>query len=323
MQWVSVQVPTAEINQSLGEQNATIWSMHVLSLSLLTLLSLFFAGKLRNQWLFIANAKQQQEVLVAERTADLQKANDRLQHERDLVESVINQIRMHPSFDPAGQRILATSVDKTNGDMVLAMGRADGNHYFLVGDFTGHGLGAAVCGPLVSNIFYILVMKGEQPETILQEINQHLCDHLPPNLYLAGCLVEKEARTGRLTLWNFGLPELPIFKNGAHFGNIQSGMLPLGIMHDLELESYSVLYDSEEDMRIYLATDGIIETSTEEGEMFGEKRLLTTLEALITNRSQLNQILGVLEVFRGEKAQEDDITLVEISMPKLEEVGIR
>ncbi len=65
-------------------------------------------------------------------------------------------------------------VEKSNGDLLLAAARPDGVHHVLIGDFTGHGLSAAIGGPMAEDIFYAMTAKGLPLEEILLEINRKL-----------------------------------------------------------------------------------------------------------------------------------------------------
>jgi serine phosphatase RsbU (regulator of sigma subunit) len=311
---ISIQVPAGKIFSSLAAQRNMLWFMHLISFSLLSSLTVFFVGKVRKQWSLIVEAKRMQDVLVERRTAELRHSNQKLQHERELVETVINRIRSHPSFDPRGLQILATPVEKTNGDIILAASRPDGVHHLLVGDFTGHGLPAAVCGPLVSGIFYMLTQQGSDPENLLKEINNHLCDQLPVNLFLAVSFIERNLQMQQVRVWNAGLPDVLVFRSGELKERVKSSSLFLGILKDLELESTRISCNAKDESRFFTLTDGIIETASSDDELFGMERVEYFIEQSLANNNHIDLLHDILFKFREEKEQEDDITLVEARM---------
>ncbi len=311
---ISIQIPAGSIFSSLVIQKKLLWFTHLLSFFVLSSLTLFFMVKLRKQWLLIVEAKMMQETLVKQRTAELSKSNEILKQEREVVETVINRIRSCPDFNPKGLRILATPVDKTNGDLILSASRPDGVHHLLVGDFTGHGLPAAVCGPLVSGMFYMLTQQGSTPENILNEINRHLCDRLPINMFLASSFIERNLKTQQTRIWNAGLPDVLIYKNGELHKKVESNTMMLGILKNIEMKNIAMSCSTIDDVRIISITDGIVETQSPDGELFGIERLQLFLKESFLNNGCLDEIIDILCTFREKKEQEDDITLVEARM---------
>lgn len=91
---------------------------------------------------------------------ELQKKNRQLQGERDIVEEIVNRMRKDTLFDGSNLRFITDSLENTNGDIIFSAFHPNGTQHVLLGDFTGHGLPAAVGGPLVSNIFYTRTLDG-------------------------------------------------------------------------------------------------------------------------------------------------------------------
>ncbi len=87
--------------------------------------------------------------------------------DREAIENVILKMRKDKRFSPVSMRFFMTPVDKTAGDLVVSACDAEGLQYVMLGDFTGHGLSAAVCGPMVSDVFYSMVQRGHTSQEIL------------------------------------------------------------------------------------------------------------------------------------------------------------
>lgn len=89
----------------------------------------------------------------------LQQHNQRMQQENDLVEHIFNNALSKSYLDESFIRYHISSVSAFNGDLLLAEKRADGSTCVLMGDFTGHGLCAAVGSLPVIKVFFTMVKK--------------------------------------------------------------------------------------------------------------------------------------------------------------------
>jgi hypothetical protein len=75
-----------------------------------------------------------------------------------------------------------------SGDVLLAAPTLSGGLQVMLGDFTGHGLPAAIGAIPVSDIFYAMTAKGFSIGDIVAELNQKLRTILPTGLFCAACL---------------------------------------------------------------------------------------------------------------------------------------
>lgn len=244
----------------------------------------------------------------------LERANRTLQHEKDVVENIMARMRSSVPFDHRHVRYMLSSVDRTAGDMVLSAYRADGCQHILVGDFSGHGLPAAVGGPLVSYIFYTMTEQGQALETILREINRVLLRQLPTHLYMAACGVEISTDRRRATFWNHGLPPVLMLRTTHVEQRIAPTGLPLGIDESLDLTPSIVLQQQPPGSRIYIYSDGITELPSPQGEEFGLPRLEDLLATLHLTAAALETIWTTLVEYHGDERFPDDATLMEITL---------
>ena len=236
--------------------------------------------------------------------------NETLIEERNIVESVVLKIPHSPLFYPNNLRFLESSVDKTIGDIICSTICANGNHRVLLGDFTGHGLTAAIGGPLISEIFYSDAAIGAQIDETFRTLNTRLLHALPEDMFMAcGCL-EFDMKKMQLTLFNAGMPNIFILRNGKVIHKEPSGFVPRGLM-DVP-DDHAIVISIKKDDRIIMCTDGMEETTDPDGKMFGEERSIKLLEQTITHDKHLDFILEELKHFRHGERQQDDITLVEL-----------
>ena len=216
-------------------------------------------------------------------------------------------------LDDAHLSYLIAPLERTNGDILLAAPRPDGGQHVLLGDFTGHGLPAAIGGPMVGYIFATLTAAGGGMAEILRELNRVLARQLPVNLYMAACAFEIDAGRREVTVWNLGVPDALLLRAGEVAARFPSGGLPLGIVEAIDPTEGGVRQTLEGGDRLYAYSDGVTEANDPAGEMFGTGRL----ERFLTE----HPVGGAVELLRqrlddytGGTAQGDDITLVEVTI---------
>ena len=245
-------------------------------------------------------------------TLRVERQNHLLLYEREVVETVLSKMRQSTQFDGSCLRFLISPLEKASGDIILAAFRPDGGQHVLLGDFTGHGLSAAIGSPIVAEIFYSRTLAGDSLNIILAKINQALCEKLPVDMFMAGCFAELAPSREKVTIWNCNIPDVILFRQGKSFQRVPSSHRPLGIM----MQPYNAgitLAPLIKSDRIVLYSDGIVECTNPQGEAYGEKRLEAVLEDIITSGKKLEEVYEVLQRFLEGKKQKDDITVIEIS----------
>jgi len=249
----------------------------------------------------------------ARRTLEIR--NEDLLQERMLVEDIIIRMRSHQGFDDRHLRYLVAPVDRTNGDILLSAFTPDGRQRVLVGDFTGHGLPAAVGAPLVAHVFYEDAAAGKDIEITLVAINDILCRQFPTGIFMAGCMVEIFASRDNLRIWSAGLPECILLGADGLVRKIipPTGFPPFGIMTEIDVVEGCEKLPVVRGERLYIYSDGITETRNPSGEFFE----LTGVERFIAARdpaASLDELVPYLEAFHGSSSFHDDITFVEVSI---------
>jgi CheY-like chemotaxis protein len=116
---------------------------------------------------------------IAELNGEVQGMYSMIQREQEIAESVfVNAIQSPNIINPhLHQAVRPASI--FSGDMVLSAYSPSRDLFFLTGDFTGHGLLAALGAMPVSEVFRAMTTKGFSPEEILAGINRKLKAMLP------------------------------------------------------------------------------------------------------------------------------------------------
>ena len=205
-----------------------------------------------------------------------------------------------------------TPVEKTAGDLLLSARRTDGIHHVLVGDFTGHGLTAALGGPMIADIFYEKTEMGIPLPDILDLLNRKMYDSLPTGIFFSNCAMAFDPSNGTIRLWNCGMPDIMLYAEGAPPQWIASSHSPFGIMPEAYLSDAETQLMTQKDTLVFAYSDGIIEVQNADGELFGTDRMVDALQQLRTEQRPLEELINILDEFRGDAPQADDITLLEL-----------
>ncbi|MBF0159531.1 MAG: SpoIIE family protein phosphatase [Magnetococcales bacterium] len=238
--------------------------------------------------------------------------NQLLLQERRIIESIILKMRQADVVDQRYLNFLVAPVERTAGDMLMATFTPDGRQLVMLGDFTGHGLSAAIGGPLVTYILHDMARHNASGNELLQAINQQLCARLPANLFFAAALLEVSPDRGQIQLWNAGLPEGLLLRHEQLLARLPSQLPPLGIMDPLDISSASTTVMVQPEDRCYLFSDGIIEARSQQNEMFGVERLQLFLAQLASGHCTIDELTRQLVDYTGSVTFEDDVTLVEV-----------
>ena len=262
------------------------------------------AAAARIQGLYVALERQQN---------DLRIHYERLRYEHEVAENIFTKVIGSAKSEAANIRSEALPFAITNGDLILVAQTPAGVQHVLLGDYTGHGLSAAIGTIPVTETFHAMTRKGFGLRDIVSEMNRKLHAILPTGQFLAACMLEWDSHRGIVTGWNGGLPDVIIASGqGRGLARIPSRNLPLGIMGDGEVKYALDVRRINHGDRIYLYSDGLIEARNEGGAMFGEERLEKIMSANNDREQLFDEIREGVALFRENRSQDDDITIVEV-----------
>ncbi len=200
-----------------------------------------------------------------------------------------------------------------SGDVLLSALSPERCLHVLVGDFTGHGLAAALGAMPVAEAFHSMVARGFAAQRILQELNRRVADALPRGHFLAAAIASVDADLSTLTVANCGLPALLLCARDGVRERIGSSSFALGIVRDAVFEDAFVSLSIRRGERLVIASDGVSEAQNDSGEAFGEARL----ESIAANPEATacavpDTLIEALERFGAKKPYADDVSIVEI-----------
>ncbi|WP_372761710.1 SpoIIE family protein phosphatase [Pseudoalteromonas sp.] len=231
------------------------------------------------------------------------------QREYEIIEHIFNnslenqhQFKTHLDYN-------LTPATMFNGDMFLVAQSPIGNLYCMLGDFTGHGLAAAIGALPLSRVFYTMVNKGMAVHDIARELNSLLYNLLPGDMFCAATIIELSASGKSITAWLGGLPDTYLIDcQGQIKQTLESQHMALGILNNEEFEHEVVHLEVNSDTRLVMSTDGIIETHNQQGCLFGEQRFIEALKS--TPMISSADIVNCVSRFAEGIKQQDDISIV-------------
>jgi len=244
----------------------------------------------------------------------LKKQQAQLDHEKRLAEEIFSNLLHKNDYDPEFIRFYHKPADTFNGDVLLAVKSPRGGVNILLGDFTGHGLVAAICALPVVEIFYAMSIKGYLIQDILLEINYKICSLLPKGRFFAANMIHINQGANYLEIINAGMPDVLIYneKKGIQKRFI-SHNIPLGIMDNSEFEISSEIHEFESGDHIFAYSDGLLEAENIDSTIFyGQTRLEQIIENNLESPNMVNTVQTDLELFSDKEDYSDDVSLLEI-----------
>lgn len=266
------------------------------------------------------SAKLKSHLRVQQLSESMEKQNVALVHHKhavetefDIVENIFsNHIKRNDVYkEDKYLRYHISPASVFNGDVFIAAKSPTGSSYYMVGDVTGHGLPAAVGSLPIYAAFRTMAGKGLNIGIIAREVNKILHNMLPDNMMMAAIILEINAAGDAASIWSGGMPDM-IMDDGK--GNvkylIESQHPPLSMMEDHEFSQNIQMVHADIGDRFFLFTDGIEEALNQEGELFTEERFHGLFSG--DEADMFTRVVSELEIFANGRAQDDDITLVQV-----------
>jgi hypothetical protein len=197
--------------------------------------------------------------------------------------------------------------------LLLAAYTPAGDMHVLLGDFTGHGLPAAVGAMPLAEVFYGMTAKGYGLTQILREMNAKLKRILPVDMFCCATLLCLSTQRRAVEVWNGGMPEGYVHEvaTGKRTPLI-SRHLPLGVLSAQAFDDRTEVWPMALGDRVFLLSDGVLDTADANEQLFGAERLQQVFAANREPDRLFEDIEQALAAFRGEAR--DDVSMLEITL---------
>ena len=240
------------------------------------------------------------------------KHNEHLLNEQRVAKAVFDKVTHSGCLDAPNIRYLQSPYAVFNGDLLLAAFKPSGGMHVLLGDFTGHGLPAAIGAMPLAEVFYGMTAKGYSLAEVLREINAKLKRILPVGVFCCATLLNVSFQRQVVEVWNGGLPDGYLLRSSGERLPLRSRHLPLGVLEPAAFNDKCEVYPLELGDRVFLLSDGVLEACNKRGEVFGEERLLEVFRRNQLPSALFNEVQQALTRFSGE--QQDDVSLLEVCL---------
>ncbi|MCB1645974.1 MAG: fused response regulator/phosphatase [Pseudomonadales bacterium] len=240
--------------------------------------------------------------------------NSYLLQEQRVAKAVFDNVAHSGCLDAPNIQHLLSPLAVFNGDVLLAARKPSGGMHILLGDFTGHGLPAAVGAMPLAEIFYGMTTKGFGMTDILREINLKLKSILPVGVFCCAGMVDLSFRKRSISVWLGGVPNCYLIRTNGEREVLSSNHLPVGVLGRREFDDTCYELTMELGDRFYLWSDGIHEARNENNEMYGEDRLLSIIDANENQNMLFSEIRDDVTEHIQNSSRDDDITMLEVMM---------
>ena len=241
--------------------------------------------------------------------------NQHMLQEQHVAKAVFDNVAHSGCLDAANIKYMLSPLAVFNGDVLLAARKPSGGMHVLLGDFTGHGLPAAIGAMPVAEIFYGMTAKGFGLRNILREINSKLKNILPIGFFCCAAVVDLSFTKRTIRIWMGGVPDCYLLtENGTKLKSIRSQNLPLGVLSNNQFDDEMTEHTMDVEDRLFMWSDGVVEARDRSGNMFGEERLQAVFDRSIAPDLLFEAVKTSVDAFVGETERDDDTTIIELKM---------
>lgn len=240
--------------------------------------------------------------------------HEHLLHEQRAAKAVFDKVAHSGCINAAPNiRYLQSPYALFNGDLLLAAYTPSGDMHVLLGDFTGHGLPAAIGAMPLAEVFYGMTAKGYSLTQTLREMNAKLKRILPVDMFCCATLLCLSAQRRAVEVWNGGMPEGYVHEvSTGRRTALMSRHLPLGVLSAEAFDDSTEVWPMALGDRVFLLSDGVLDTADANDQLFGAERLQQVFAANREPDRLFEDIEQALAAFRGQAR--DDVSMVEITL---------
>ena len=257
------------------------------------------------------------QATVMEQRDQIARHHHHLLNEQRVAKAVFDKVAHSGCLAAPNIRYLQSPYALFNGDLMLAAFTPSGDMRVLLGDFTGHGLPAAVGAMPLAEVFYGMTAKGYGMAQVLREMNAKLKRILPVDMFCCALLLNLSMQRGSVEVWTGGMPDgYRLAVDGQVLSALGSRHLPLGILSAERFDDSTEVLPMAPGERLLLS-DGVLDTADDQERLFGVQRLHRVLADNRDPARLFDEVMQALERFGGRPR--DDISLCDIRMFSAEE----
>ena len=201
------------------------------------------------------------------------------------------------------------------GDLFDAFFVDEHRLFFCIGDVSGHGIAAALFMARTIGLLRILAMDTEQPDRLLELLNDRLCVGNETNLFVTMFCGFLDLQTGTLR-----------YSNGGHCAPVLYGLgtarllpIPKGALVGAfpGLRYLAMEHKFAQGEMLFCYTDGVTEAENTACEQYSEERCIQFLKGAgaMPLPALLDAVRHDVASFRNSKLLDDDCTMLAVKRP--------
>ena len=182
---------------------------------------------------------------------------------------------------------------------------------FLIADVSGKGIPAAMFMMTAKTLIKGFAESGMDVDEVFTHANEKLCEGNDAGMFVTAWIGVLDLRTGLLSYANAGHNPPVIKKKDGQYEYLRTrANFILAGMEGVKYKKHEIQLQPGDE--IYLYTDGVTEAQNVDNQLYGEDRLLDSLNncAGLTVEEICKKIRADVDTFVGEADQFDDITML-------------
>jgi serine phosphatase RsbU (regulator of sigma subunit) len=189
----------------------------------------------------------------------------------------------------------------------------DGKLSVCMADVTGHAMEAAVPVMMFSGVLHSQMEDGHSIERLFSRLNKTMNATLDKRTYVCFEMIELDLAERKLQLANSGCPyPYHYHASTGDVTELQVDAYPLGVRAET---AYTAIETSlEMGDYIVFCSDGIIETTNAQEDMFGFEQTAEAIQKAcaegLSAEALIDRLIGLVQEFAGDEPQGDDMTCV-------------
>lgn len=228
--------------------------------------------------------------------------------------------RIFPAFPERKEFDIYATMDpakEVGGDFYDFFLVDDDHLAVVIADVSGKGVPAALFMVIAKTLIKNHAQNKDTPGSVFTQTNEQLCEGNDAGLFVTAWMGVLEISTGKLIYVNAGHNPPLLRRADEKFEWLKSR--PGFVLAGMEGVRYR---ENEMEMQpgdmLFLYTDGVTEATNANQELFGEERLLETLneQPKLPVSALLPKVKKSIDSFVGEAEQFDDITMLSLNYRK-------
>jgi sigma-B regulation protein RsbU (phosphoserine phosphatase) len=196
------------------------------------------------------------------------------------------------------------------GDFYDFMQLSSGEWVGVLADVSGKGMSAALLSSMVLEALSMELRSGRPPQEVLNGVNRLLCEKSLDFQFVSLFLFLLSPNGAGLFISAGHNPAYLFRSSTGKIRRLVSNAFLLGMFDSASYEPCMLQLDKGDILVVY--SDGLTDAQNQQGEMFGEERLLELVrqEAPAGSHVLVQKLLQTMEEFTRGVSQTDDITFV-------------